>query len=307
MHLYYENVNHALYTLPAMMAFAPDILTEESRNGPVLSWPAPVTLTTTKPTERVCFCPIRRCNPFLFLLDGLSILIRDDRVAPLAQIAPRFLQYSDNGVDLRGHYGKRLFRQISRAVQMLMEDHTTRRVTMSIWDWTADLAIQSKDIPCNVHVNLRIINGALDLTVFNRSNDLFWGMIGANIVQFSFLQEFMANAIGVQVGNLHQISTNLHIYTEFGPGKGNQLMKFSPPPKEYPPVRVLNVTGLRDELLRLWGELAEDQPISAAYDNPFMADIVIPMMLAWQNKDPSYIGGIWDWHVAGRQYLAGGK
>lgn len=52
----------------------------------------------------------------------------------------------------------------------------------------------------------------LDMTVFNRSNDLIWGCLGANAVHFSFLQEYMAARIGVEVGVYNQVSNNLHVY-----------------------------------------------------------------------------------------------
>lgn len=52
----------------------------------------------------------------------------------------------------------------------------------------------------------------LDMTVINRSNDLIWGMLGANVVHFSFLQEYMAARLGVEVGKYNQITNNLHVY-----------------------------------------------------------------------------------------------
>jgi hypothetical protein len=50
------------------------------------------------------------------------------------------------------------------------------------------------------------------MTVFNRSNDLIWGSLGANVVHFSFLQEYMACALDCRVGLYHQVSNNLHVY-----------------------------------------------------------------------------------------------
>lgn len=55
-------------------------------------------------------------------------------------------------------------------------------------------------------------NYVLDMTVFNRSNDMIWGMLGANYVHFSVLQEYMAAQLGVEVGRYNQISNNLHVY-----------------------------------------------------------------------------------------------
>lgn len=54
----------------------------------------------------------------------------------------------------------------------------------------------------------------LNMTVTNRSNDMIWGMLGANVVHFSFLQEYMAACIGVEVGVYNQFTNNLHVYTE---------------------------------------------------------------------------------------------
>jgi hypothetical protein len=52
------------------------------------------------------------------------------------------------------------------------------------------------------------------MTVCNRSNDLIWGSLGANVVHFSFLQEYLAACIGVEVGVYNQFSNNLHVYTD---------------------------------------------------------------------------------------------
>lgn len=82
----------------------------------------------------------------------------------------------------------------------------------------------SKDVCCNLSVCFSIrdsdeVKGVLlpprkylDMTVFNRSNDLVWGMLGANVVHFSFLQEYIAAHLGVGVGVYNQVTNNLHVY-----------------------------------------------------------------------------------------------
>jgi hypothetical protein len=97
----------------------------------------------------------------------------------------------------------------------------------------------SKDVCCNLNVmfslrscrscaggvvptdrddnECKLCNGTgkyLDMTVTNRSNDMIWGMLGANAVHFSFLQEYMATHLGVEVGVYNQMTNNLHVYTE---------------------------------------------------------------------------------------------
>ena len=300
MHVQYDNVNHAIAILPQRILR--EGFSEQSRNGKVISYPLPLTVTTANPTERVLLCPRRRANPFLFLLDGLSILSHINMLKPFADITPRFKDYSDDGYSIRGHYGRRLADQIPLAIQMLREDPKSRRVTMAIWKPMADLGAQSADIPCNVHVNLRIFDGRLDLTVFNRSNDVLWGMLGANIVQFSFLQEYIARSVGVPVGRLHQISTNAHIYTNFGPGKGP--LDFTHTIRTAPVVP-LHIGGLVDELNLMFIRLSEPgKPEFEPCGQIYLDEVVFPMLAAWHERDLRILDDFPDndWFQAARMY-----
>lgn len=70
-----------------------------------------------------------------------------------------------------------------------------------------------KDVPCNVTLHFQILtDGRLGMSVFCRSNDMVWGAYGANAVHFSMLQEYVASAVGVEVGPYWQISDNFHAY-----------------------------------------------------------------------------------------------
>ncbi|MGL6095363.1 MAG: thymidylate synthase [Fimbriiglobus sp.] len=85
---------------------------------------------------------------------------------------------------------------------------------------------KSNDVCCNLSVMFSLRIGDkwpeaggqgppayfLDITVTNRSNDLVWGMLGANYVHFSFLQEYMAARLAVSVGRYHHFTNNLHVY-----------------------------------------------------------------------------------------------
>jgi thymidylate synthase len=54
----------------------------------------------------------------------------------------------------------------------------------------------------------------LNMTVFNRSNDIFWGMLGSNYVHFTMLQEYIANMVGVPIGMYTHMTANAHYYTD---------------------------------------------------------------------------------------------
>lgn len=212
-----RNVNNALPQGLELLTSQGQKVT--SRGMETVEAPGPVTTVYAKPRERVLFDPVRDANPFFHLIEALWIIGGSNRVALPKMFMNNIDRFSDDGVTFHGAYGHRLrhafdFDQIINAIEMLREKPDSRQVVMSIWDPTVDLGAVVKDIPCNDMVMLKIRFGALNMTVCNRSNDMIWGAYGANVVQFSMLQEYMAAAIGVDVGFYAQQSDSFHAYTD---------------------------------------------------------------------------------------------
>jgi len=213
-----RNVHQALPEVMHLMATKG--VMRESRNGPVLKVPGPVSICYERPEERVMFWPERDANPFFHCLEALWMLAGRNDVAFVAGILPRMASFSDDGLTLHGAYGYRWrhqfgYDQLPKIAQALKEDRYDRRQVLSIWDAVGDLGTQSKDLPCNTQVYFsRTDNGTLDMTVTNRSNDAVWGALGANAVHFSMLQEYLATMIGCHVGKYWQVTNNLHLYLE---------------------------------------------------------------------------------------------
>ena len=197
---------------------------EDSRNGPVLTLPEPLTVTVRQPKIRANVDPLRHANPFFHLMEFVWMMAGSRDPTWISQYNKRFIEYADDHNDtgfpmIHGAYGYRWRKyfhrdQIVWGVDMLKEDPTTRRVVLGMWDTNGDLGTDHNDLPCNTHIYLRIINGELDFTVCNRSNDVIWGMTGANAVHMTMLQELMANAIGCDVGVYRVFTNNAHVYTD---------------------------------------------------------------------------------------------
>jgi hypothetical protein len=190
---------------------------EDSRNGQVIVAPGPVLFTYHRPRERVLFSDRRDANPYFHFFEALWMLDGRQDLKFVADILPRMKEFSDDGVVLQGAYGHRWkkfwgFDQTRTAIRMLERDPDSRRVVISMWDAPTDLELDSRDLPCNTHLYVTIRQDQLDLTVCCRSNDAIWGAHGANAVHFSFLQEYLACALGKMVGKLHQFSNNYHVY-----------------------------------------------------------------------------------------------
>lgn len=206
----------------------------DSRNGSVRMMHEPVTTVYSHPTQRVLFGAQRDANPFFHLFEALWMLAGRNDLATVALFLPHFTNYSDDGKTLHGAYGHRWRRhfgtmehsdtgigematwnpldQLQRVIELLRKNPNDRRVMIQIWDAVADLGVATKDAPCNTMVNVQVVANRLNIYVFNRSNDIVWGCYGANAVQFSMLQEYLAAMIGVDAGYYEQISCNWHAY-----------------------------------------------------------------------------------------------
>lgn len=192
----------------------------ESRNGPVRKFVGPVTTEYLLPEERVMFHPERDCNPFFHLYESLWMLAGRRDVASVAHYVKRMATFSDDGKNFHAAYGHRWrkhfkFDQINAIIKALFMNKDDRRCVLQMWDARADLGQEGKDFPCNTIATFEVdYDGSLNMSVFNRSNDIIWGAYGANAVHFSMLQSYIAGALGRDVGRYWQISTNFHAYLE---------------------------------------------------------------------------------------------
>lgn len=190
---------------------------QSSRNGGVLALQEPLTITVEQPWHRVLLDPVRDCNPFFHLAEFVWMMAGSKRVDWIVGFNSRFAEYADDDEKIHGAYGHRWRRhfgydQIFECINLLKRNHSERRVVLGMWDPENDLGTSHNDLPCNTHIYLRIINESLEMTVCNRSNDVVWGMTGANIVHMTLLHELMARAVGVHQGLYRVFTNNAHVY-----------------------------------------------------------------------------------------------
>jgi thymidylate synthase len=227
-----DNVNEALQR--GLMILTNMGTRESSRNGPVAVMDGPVMTIYKKPYQRVLFNSVRNANPFFHLFESLWMLAGRNDLPWLAQFNKQMATYSDDGGQTQpAAYGYRWrnyfgYDQIEAVLEILRADPNSRRAVLGMWDsggqrdnsvlvGVGDLTAVlqgSADVPCNTNCFFRVRNGALDMMVNCRSNDILWGAYGANCVHFSVLLEYMAGKLGLRVGAMYQNSFNFHVYLE---------------------------------------------------------------------------------------------
>lgn len=180
-----------------------------------------VTFTLTHPLEREVTVPPRRAALAAQIAETLWVLSGRNDVEFISHYLPRAKDFSDDGVTWRAGYGPRLRNwhgvdQLDAVATMLVNDPTTRRAVINLFDPAADLLSDSVDVPCNNWLALQLVNRAggpeLDLFVSTRSNDLIWGWSGINQFEWSVLLEVLAWIVGTTPGRVHYNIASLHFY-----------------------------------------------------------------------------------------------
>ena len=152
------------------------------------------------------------------------------------------MDFSDDGQYMRGGYGPRYRNyngekedyqidsinvrqvgsvdQLRYVVECFKAEEETRRAVMNFgdpmkddYDENGELKV-TKDIPCTRELHFMKQSGTrkLDLIVRMRSNDLIWGASAVNIFNYTFMQEYVAAILGMEVGYYYHIADNLHYY-----------------------------------------------------------------------------------------------
>jgi thymidylate synthase len=169
------------------------------------------------PRERVLFNNQRKANPYFHLMETVWMFAGGKNAKWLAQFNSQMKEYAEDNWDINGAYGHRWFKhfgidQVENVAKLLRTDPSTRQAVIAMYDPRQDYLTHWKDRPCNTHIYFRVTGGCLDMTVCNRSNDVIWGLAGANIVHMTYLQELVSLAANIPLGRYYVMTNNLHIY-----------------------------------------------------------------------------------------------
>jgi len=239
------------------------------------------------------------------------------------------------------------FDQFDILVNHLKANPNSRRAVLQMWNVEDDLLKISptdtgeikrsdggyektirpafKDVCCNLSVMFSLWT-ELDMTVASRSEDLIWGLLGADFVDFTVLQEYMAARLGVEVGRYHHVANNLHVYTE---GKGTA--KWEPEKwlsahevmyDEYRAIEdgsrfnlvplVKDPTVFDKEVEPFVENFSGDTDRSLRFDEPFLETVGKPLLTAFRyykrgelNAALNFAGQVAadDWRQAAKEWL----
>tara|TARA_R110002012_G_scaffold85883_8_gene213982 strand:+ start:1466 stop:2116 length:651 start_codon:yes stop_codon:yes gene_type:complete len=127
-------------------------------------------------------------------------------------IPPIWESMADTDGNVMSNYGWQWNRenQIDYVVGKLREQPDTRHAAISIYD-AKEHSKYRKDTPCTYAVQFSIVDNKLCMSVYMRSNDLWYGFCNDQY-QFASLQQMVADRLSIKTGWYYHSAHNLHLY-----------------------------------------------------------------------------------------------
>jgi len=121
---------------------------------------------------------------------------------------------ADKYGDVNSNYGYQWLRgdQLEKVINLLKENPKTRQAAISIYDGK-EIDKYDNDTPCTYAIQFTIINNELCMSVYMRSNDLWYGFCNDQY-QFASLQQLVADELSMDTGWYYHHAHNLHLYND---------------------------------------------------------------------------------------------
>jgi thymidylate synthase len=174
--------------------------------------------TIEDPTNKVITNKERKWNQKYAAAEWAWYLSGDPRVSMLGKmygkIPPIWLRMADENGEVNSNYGYQWKRcdQLDNVVNLLRDNPETRQAAISIYDGK-EIHKYDNDTPCTYAVQFTIVQGKLYMSVYMRSNDLWYGFCNDQY-QFASLQEMVADRLNLPVGTYYHHAHNLHLYND---------------------------------------------------------------------------------------------
>jgi thymidylate synthase len=128
------------------------------------------------------------------------------------KVPPIWERMADTSGNVMSNYGWQWQRdnQLENVIGLLKETPETRQAVISIYDGK-EMHRYSNDTPCTYAVQFTILDDKLCMSVYMRSNDIWYGFCNDQY-QFSSLQKMIAKRLNLDIGWYYHHAHNMHLY-----------------------------------------------------------------------------------------------
>ena len=174
--------------------------------------------TIENPTNKVITNKERNWNEEYAAAEWAWYLSGDPRVTTLGKLYGKipaiWKNMADKNGEVNSNYGYQWKRndQLENVINILKHGFDTRQAAISIYDGK-EINKYEFDTPCTYAIQFTVVQGKLYMSVYMRSNDLWYGFCNDQY-QFASLQELVAERLNLPVGTYYHHAHNLHLYND---------------------------------------------------------------------------------------------
>jgi len=165
-----------------------------------------------KPLDNEINTPWRKWNKDYAEYEWQWYLSGNRNIDDISKRAKIWATIADENGNVNSNYGYQWNRnnQLQKVIDMLKNDKTTRRASISLYDGK-EIDEYEKDTVCTYSINFYYDNDKLNMSVLMRSNDLVYGFCNDQYC-FSKLQEMVCKELNAEIGTYYHFAQNFHIY-----------------------------------------------------------------------------------------------
>jgi len=174
--------------------------------------------TMHHPEENTIDVDFREWNKEYANAEWLWYLSGDPSIDKLGKIygkiPPIWERMADAKREVRSNYGWQWNRenQLDQVIDKLKAKPDTRHAVVSIYDGK-EIDRYTYDTPCTYAVQFTVLDNKLNMSVYMRSNDLWYGFCNDQYC-FSMLQKLVAERLSMEIGWYYHHAHNMHIYND---------------------------------------------------------------------------------------------
>ncbi len=174
--------------------------------------------TIENPTNKVITNKERNWNEEYAAAEWAWYLSGDPRVTTLGKLYGKipaiWKNMADKNGEVNSNYGYQWRRndQLENVINILEHGFDTRQAAISIYDGK-EMNKYEFDTPCTYAIQFTVVQSKLYMSVYMRSNDLWYGFCNDQY-QFASLQEMVAERLNLPVGTYYHHAHNLHLYND---------------------------------------------------------------------------------------------
>lgn len=174
----------------------------------------PFIFQLTNPVNRLVTLPERKVNYAFALVESFQFVCGYTDGVQLTRYNSNIKNWLDPKTgNTEASYGELTRDQVLYVANILERDPDSRQAVMSIYNGHEHQK-PMLNVPCTCTLQFFVRNGQLELTVYMRSNDLWWG-VPYDVFQFTAMQEMIASHLDLPLGTYTHIAGSGHIYEPF--------------------------------------------------------------------------------------------